>query len=568
MKLQTLTCLSAFAVLLFAVGFIPFMSQYAFAAVTSVTINEPIAGTSFGADFLLDYTVSSNGTNTASAGTITFTQTGGSPDAGTHVYTMGVPADTSDGAHSISRTTLEADAGFDALVDGAEYTIDISITDGIAFTDQELVVTADFTAPSFTALKTASNQITLTWDENVNSVLDTATAGNPFTLGGTALTVASTSALDGTSNTQTLTLSGKIVDGSSITVSYDKDAVNGDITDTATTDPNEAPDINNVDLSGIPAASGGCDSDCEVPTLGVDSRGNRLVSNGFTYNEHSVDVERFFTPYPLIKVNVGEENRADFKIYENTGPENIKHFSLAFGLDKDQVISQSKAMIELDIDSDGKEIVTVTDPENVLENVRVETSLVSCDGDKRVNCLGVTIYHTFRAPLEFDIIATDVWDTKRFSWQNYYNHGIEVAGESLNPLPTAMIPSPAKNEGLVLVTQTEKYNDIWTTNDGRIFEMNSFGSFKQINQKFERFQDTGNAFTRVHSGFASILDYEKNRATAVFDASLLISELPDSFGYHIVITERIDKEMKQEMLLQEEIAKEILDEMDKLSRNY
>jgi hypothetical protein len=302
--------------------------------------------------------------------------------------------------------------------------------------------------------------------------------------------------------------------------------------------------------------------------LGVDSRGKRLVSNGFTYNGNSVDVERFFTPYPLIKVNIGEENRADFKIYENMGPEKIKHFSFGFGLGKDQVISQSKAMIELDIDFNGKEIVTVTDPENVLEDVRVETSHVSCDGDKRVNCLGVTIYHTFRAPLEFDIIATDVWDTKRFSWQNYYNHGIDVVGKSLNPLPTTMIPSPAKNEGLILVTQTEKDNDYWTSDDGRMFEMNSFGSFKQINQKFERFQDTGNAFTRVHSGFGSLLDYEKNRATAVFDASLLISELPDSFGHHVVISERIDEEMKQEMLLQEEIAKEILEQVNKPSRHY
>jgi len=26
-----------------------------------------------------------------------------------------------------------------------------------------------------------------------------------------------------------------------------------------------------------------------------------------------------------------------------------------------------------------------------------------------------------------------VWDQKRNGWQNYYNHGIEVVGESLNP---------------------------------------------------------------------------------------------------------------------------------------
>jgi len=45
----------------------------------------------------------------------------------------------------------------------------------------------------------------------------------------------------------------------------------------------------------------------------------------------------------------------------------------------------------------------------------------------------VTIDHTFRAPLDFNIVGTDVWDTRLNSWQNYYNHGIEVVGESLNP---------------------------------------------------------------------------------------------------------------------------------------
>jgi len=526
-KLQTLTYLSAFAILIFTVGFIPLMNQYAFAAVTSVTINEPIAGTSFGANFLLDYTVSSNGTNTATSGTITFTQTGGSPDAGTHVYTMGVPADTSDGAHSISRTALEADAGFDALVDGSEYTIDISITDGAAFTDQELVVTADFTAPSFSAAKTASNQITLTWDENVDSVLDTATSGNPFTLGGTALTVVSTSALDGTSNTQILTLSGVIADGSSITVSYDKDAVNGDITDAATTDPNEAPDINNIDLSGIPAASNGgegCDGDCTSPTLGMDKNGKRLVENGFTYNENSINVELFFTPYPLIKVSIGEENRADFKIYENMGPENIKHFSFAFGLDKDQVISQSKAMIELDIDFDGKEIVTVTDPENVLEDVRVETSHVSCDGDKRVNCLGVTIFHTFRAPLDFNMVATDVWDIKRNAWQNYYNHGIEVIGESLNP--------PKEYDGInrgqiYHLTETSKttavdeFGNSWTLKYDKWYK----------DYVVKKVQDTGNVKNRNHSAFGDWKQLQAEMAVSYFDSSKIQSTVEDPFRY-------------------------------------
>ena len=88
--------------------------------------------------------------------------------------------------------------------------------------------------------------------------------------------------------------------------------------------------------------SGNGDGDRTAPTLGVSSSEYRLVSNGFTYNGYPVDVERFFTPYPLITVNVGETNKAEFKIYDNQGPEYIKHFSFAFGLEKDQVISQSK----------------------------------------------------------------------------------------------------------------------------------------------------------------------------------------------------------------------------------
>ncbi|MCV0367791.1 MAG: hypothetical protein K5798_11095, partial [Nitrosopumilus sp.] len=248
---KTVVC----SLILLSITMIPYITQDSFAAVTSVSITEPIASTSFGAGFSIDYTIADDGANTATAGTITFTRTGGTADSGTHVYTMAA-GDFTTGAHTISRTTLEADGGFDALVDGAEYTIDISITEtGGPFTDQELVVTADFTTPTFTAVKTASNQITITWSENIISTANSATANNPFVLGGTTLTVLSTSDISTATSTQILTLSGNIADGDVITVSYDTDASNGDLLDTANTDPNAVPDINTVSLSGISAAS-------------------------------------------------------------------------------------------------------------------------------------------------------------------------------------------------------------------------------------------------------------------------------------------------------------------------
>ena len=127
-------------------------------------------------------------------------------------------------------------------------------------------------------------------------------------------------------------------------------------------------------------------------------------------------------------------------------------------------------------------------------------------------------------------------------------------------MDTSLIPSSIKHEGLILVTQTEKYSEYWVAEDGRMFEMNRFGSFKQIDQSFERFQDTGTAYTRMHSGFGGIIAYEQKRASEVFDSSELISELPESFAYIFPEThERIDDKMRQQMFIQEQTAKDYLE---------
>ena len=185
---------------------------------------------------------------------------------------------------------------------------------------------------------------------------------------------------------------------------------------------------------GVTASGDGCDGECQAPTMGVNSYGKRLVENGFTYNGKQIDVERFFTPYPLIKVNVGIQNTAVFKIYDDLGPNNIKHFDLAFGLSSGQNIGTSNAIIRWDKSFDGVETVTLVDPHNVLDNVRVDTLEGKCRTDSSTDdCLIIIVNHRFRAPLESDIVATNVWDQRRNAWQNYYNHGVNVEGESLNP---------------------------------------------------------------------------------------------------------------------------------------
>lgn len=177
----------------------------------------------------------------------------------------------------------------------------------------------------------------------------------------------------------------------------------------------------------------GCRGDCTPPTLGVDEAYTRLVQSGFSYNDHPVDVELYYTHYPLIIANVGHENKAVLKIYDNSGSQNIEHIELAFGLKSGTRIDESKASISLDRTSDGGKSISVFDPENALQDIRAEIINDKCSPFINTDCLIVTIYHTFRAPLDFNVVATDVWDFDKNEWQNYYNDGINVVGESLNP---------------------------------------------------------------------------------------------------------------------------------------
>lgn len=141
----------------------------------------------------------------------------------------------------------------------------------------------------------------------------------------------------------------------------------------------------------------GCDGDCQDPTLGVTSNDRRLVDNGFSYNGKAIDVERFFTPYPLVTVDVGEQNVAQFKIFENEGPDNVSHFELAFGLADGQSIGVSKVVINWDKSWDGIETLDIVDPEHVLEEIAVTTFYGNCSEESKQQCLIIKIFHTFQA---------------------------------------------------------------------------------------------------------------------------------------------------------------------------
>jgi hypothetical protein len=228
-------------------------------------------------------------------------------------------------------------------------------------------------------------------------------------------------------------------------------------------------------------SSGGQCDNCQPPTLGIDKNFNRIVSNGFSYNDNPIDVEQFYTPYPLVNVDVGKENTVMLKIYDDGGVDSISHVGLAFGLGHGESFSQSKATISLDRTFDGKEITDVFDPEHTLDNIKITTSTSSCSGVSSIECLVVKIQHTFREELEFNMISTNIWDNKRNSWQNYYNHGIEVRGDSLNPPKTKMIAFGGKEmRGLYELTQIDKINHLWIDKFENIYEDKGNDRFDRV----------------------------------------------------------------------------------------
>ncbi len=197
-----------------------------------------------------------------------------------------------------------------------------------------------------------------------------------------------------------------------------------------------------------------CSADCMPPTLGVTKTGKMLVENGFSYNGNPVNVNSFYTPYPLITVDVGRENVATFKIYEDRGPQSVSHFALAFGIGHGKIFSDSKAIIEWDKSWNGQETLNVIDPENSLDNVKVNTFAGPCKNDFfGKDCLIINVYHTFRQPLDFNIVGTYFWDAKLNAANNYFNDGIQVEGDSLNP--PAQYQTTYKGQP-VTITETEK----------------------------------------------------------------------------------------------------------------
>jgi len=319
------------------------------------------------------------------------------------------------------------------------------------------------------------------------------------------------------------------------------------------------------------STSSGCSGDCEPPTLGLSKNLKRIVGGGFSYNQNPVDVDLYYTPYPLITVSVGQLNEASLKIFDDGGPENIKHVGLAFGLNSGQSFSKSKATINLDRTNDGKETTSVYDPENVFDNVQISTSNVPCSQTISAQCLEVKIQHLFRESLNFNMVGTVVTDFQRNSWQNFYNHGIEIEGESLNPPKTKMVAfGEKKMRGLYELTQVDKKKELWVDKYGNIYQNKGNDRFDEIFSvpeqiEYDKIKQNGcdrqcNWFGayKLHQELLAEITLEEMLAGKIIPGEP--PEEPFSYTYHM-ISRAENIELQKSILVEQKRAEKLFEEL-------
>lgn len=300
------------------------------------------------------------------------------------------------------------------------------------------------------------------------------------------------------------------------------------------------------------------------PTFGIDHKSNsKVVDYGFKLNQQKFSIiDNYHTHFEQQIIDVGKTYSFEATLFSKQG---LIVQEFLFGIPGVGEAHMAEVGVEVWFDNVGQiQRVTVIQDSDVIDENKIvatheKTKCKSLDSEE--NCDVTKIEVVFLEPLQDKIMAIKAIDSKNRYQITYLNEGIDVSGKSLNPMKTMLIPSPKKNEGPINVTQTEKYSTLWSTEDGRVFERNTFGSFNQINKSFERFQDSGEPLTRNHSDFIQVIGNERLKMEKIFNATSLISELPESFAYSFPDEhERITDTIRQKMIEQEKIAQKIIEE--------
>ena len=267
--------------------------------------------------------------------------------------------------------------------------------------------------------------------------------------------------------------------------------------------PSPVPSENVDDQQNLISYTKGSVND-NAPFFGSDSFGNRYIDNGFTFNDFTTDVENFKTHMPLQTIYVGESNTAVLKIYNHRGVSTLEHVELVFGLDQKQSDGQTNSII-WEQNFKGTQSVSTQDPDYKLMDVNAV-------GEADDKVMSITFTFTFREPMEKSKIGVVVWDKDRNSRTAYFNDGIEVVGESLNPPEIITILDdkgyPVKITMTGKNTGIDEEGNIWTHNSPWTKQSPSVENLVQENPDPVDYH----GFDRNHNMFASYKNVQAQEA--------------------------------------------------------
>ena len=295
-----------------------------------------------------------------------------------------------------------------------------------------------------------------------------------------------------------------------------------------------------------------------------------LVDCGFDMDDVCYDItDNWHTDFDMKEIKVGSTHTFTLKgFFTNT----MKVMSFYLGIPGVGESHNAEFEIASYYDYQGNitkyELVqdtNIVDPNTVMIN----STMAKCQSsDKTEKCNEVSYTLTFLEPLLHNVSAMQGIDQKNRSQTTYLNEGFDVTGPSLNPMVSYNVPSSIKYEGLVECTLQSKYSNICTTVDGRQFEKNSYDTFREINQTFERkTTPEQSVMTRIHSEYYILVNAEKDKAV------LILNEIcphcnDESFDkldnvMYGELSKRLDRiddpELQRTLILEQERAQIILD---------
>lgn len=173
------------------------------------------------------------------------------------------------------------------------------------------------------------------------------------------------------------------------------------------------------------AENANCARDCEAPTLGVLDDGQRVVEKGLTINSQSVTVQDDIQTIPTVAIGTGNMVNVRLMVYENNGAAALNHVSFAISDYQDDNNHSDKAIISIDQDFEGKQTVTVTDPNDLIKGATANiTSLDQFNSS-------VDLSFKIMKPFATSSVIVNIWDEKASSRSNVFLDAIKAYGKPI-----------------------------------------------------------------------------------------------------------------------------------------